>query len=374
MTTSVTSPSPPSPSSPITPIPPHLPFSELPVRLTRKRSKKPSRSGSYSKSKTPIQSKSPDRSPVQTRSPIRTRSCSNENQHGPIKLLKGISAGGAAGAASDKIVQKRFMEMIGWVERGIDINHDEEIITREVASIIACANAHRFIHSLQIYGDGYYTVEEMENTISGLLENTTIPGPCGCIAHQNVETFGNKYMQTYLYELMRVPANMNNDHGKKFIIALVSIILSFANLHEKYRVSATEQGTDYTVNFVLCDTVTSEKQSFRDWPDFCITEQTLGAGTLLVSIGEMESKGDCLSQVGIYAVGQFNLQQNIKKKLACIAVYKDKKANVALCSINDEEIISFKIVDSVEHINLLESEGIMKFSRLLIGTLKYVAE
>ena len=254
MTTSVTvtSPSPPSPSSPITPIPPHLPFSELPVRLTRKRSKKPSRSGSYSKRK----------SPVRTRSPIRTRSCSNENQHGSIKLLKGISAESAAGAASDKIVQKRFMEMIGWVERGKDINHNEEIIMREVASIIACANAHRFIHSLQIYGDGYYTVEEMENTISGLVKNTTSPGPCGCIAHQNVETFGNQYMQTYLYELMRVPANMNNNNGKKFIIALVSIILSFANLHEKYRVSATEQGTDYTVNFVLCDTVTSEKQSF----------------------------------------------------------------------------------------------------------------
>ena len=361
--TTVTSPSPPSPSSPIIPIPPHLPFSELPVRLTRKRSKKPSRSGSHSKRK----------SPVRSRSPIRTRSCSNENQHGSIKLLKGISAGDAAGAASDKIVQKRFMEMIGWVDRGIDINHNEEIIMREVASIIACANAHRFIRSLQIYGDGYYTVEEMEDTISGFVENTS-PGPCGCIAHQNVETFGNKYMQTYLYELMRVPANMNNDNGKKFIIALVSIILSFANLHEKYRVSATEQGTDYTVNFVLCDTVTSEKQSFRGWPDFCITEQTLGAGTLLVSIGEMESKGDCLSQVGIYAVEQFNLQQNISQKLACIAVYKDKKANVALCSINDEEIISFKIVDSIEHINLLESEGIMKFARLLIGTLKYVAE
>ena len=41
---------------------------------------------------------------------------------------------------------------------------------------------------------------------------------------------------------------------------------------------AITQGTRYTVNFILIDTVTSEKQSFRGWPDFCITEKSLGGG------------------------------------------------------------------------------------------------
>ena len=150
---------------------PPLPLSKLPVR-SKKSNKKPSRSGPYSKRKSPIQSRSPDRSPVRTRSPIRTRSYSNETRHGPIKLLKETPAEGTAGAASDRIVQKRFMEMIGWVERGININHDEEVLTREVASIIASANIHRYVLCMQTHGDGYYTVEEMDNTLSGVLENT----------------------------------------------------------------------------------------------------------------------------------------------------------------------------------------------------------
>ena len=264
--------------------------------------------------------------------------------------------------------------MIGWVERGININHDEEVLTREVASIIASANIHRYVLCMQTHGDGYYTVEEMDNTLSGVLENTSSPGPCGCIAHQNVETFGNDYTQIDLYELIRIPEKMNNDQGKRFIIALVNIILFYADLHKQYKISATEKGTDYSVNFVLCDITTSEKQSFQGWPDFCITEKTLGAGVLLVSVGEMESKANCLSQLGIYAVGQFSLQQNNKKTLPCVAVYNEKQANIALCSINNDGIISFKFVDSVDHIDLMETDGIMKFARLLIATLKYVNE
>ena len=108
---------------------------------------------------------------------------------------------------------------------------------------------------------------------------------------------------------MRIPGIMNNDQGKRFIIALVNIIRFYTDLNMQYSISATEKGTEYSVNFVLCDTITSEKQSFRGWPDFCITEETFGAGVLLV-VGEMESKETCLSQLGINAVGQFSLQQN----------------------------------------------------------------
>ena len=146
--TSVTlnSPSPPSPSSPITP----LPLSELPVRSKKNVQKWPL---FYSKRISPIQSISPDRIPVRTRSPIRTRSYSNETQHGPIKLLKETPAEGSAGTASDIIVQKRFMEMIGWVDRGININHNEEVLTEEVASIIASANIHRYVPCMHTHGD-----------------------------------------------------------------------------------------------------------------------------------------------------------------------------------------------------------------------------
>ena len=63
-------------------------------------------------------------------------------------------------------------------------------------------------------------------------------------------------------------------------------------------ISSTEQGTEWSVNYMLMDSSTSEIQAFKGWPDFCITENTVGAGVMLVSIGEVQSHGDCLSQLG----------------------------------------------------------------------------
>ena len=278
--------------------------------------------------KSPIQSRSPaqTQSPVQIRSPIRTRSSSNEVQHGPIKLLKETPAKNTGGAASNETVQKTFMEMIGWVDRGININHDQEVLPKEVGSILACANKHRHPPNISSVGDGYYTQEELDKSVAIALENkhSNVSTACGCIAHQNVQTFGNDYTQKDLYELMRIPEIMNNDQGKKFIIALVNIILFYTDLNRQYSIFATEQGTQYSVNFVLSDTITSETQSFRGWPDFCITEKTMGAGVLLVSVGEMESNKDCLSQLGIYGVGQFNSQQNKKKKISLCSCIQEK--------------------------------------------------
>ena len=78
--------------------------------------------------------------------------------------------------------------------------------------------------------DGYYTSEEMNNSLWGAIENPNNGlSACGCIAHQNVETFDNQYAQKDLYALMRIPATMNNDEGKTFIY----------NLSGKY-------------NFILC--------------------------------------------------------------------------------------------------------------------------
>ena len=168
--------------------------------------------------------------------------------------------------------------------------------------------------------DGYYTSEEVNNSLWGAIENPNNGlSTCGCIAHQNV---GNQYTQKDLYALMSIPATMNNDEGKTFIISLVNIILFYADLTTQYSIFATEQGTQYTVNFILIDTVTSEKQSFHGWPDFCITEKSMGAGVLLVSIGEMESRRTVYLNLEPYAVRQFSLESNRRKKLVCVAVYK----------------------------------------------------
>ena len=61
-----------------------------------------------------------------------------------------------------------------------------------------------------------------------------------------------------------------------YIISLVNIILFYEDLTTQF--SPLNKGTRYTVNFILIDTVTSEKQSFRGWPDFCITEKSMGGG------------------------------------------------------------------------------------------------
>ena len=43
-----------------------------------------------------------------------------------------------------------------------------------------------------------------------------------------------------------------------------------------------------------------------------------------------------------------------------------------MCCITDDDIVNFKIVDSVTRINLMETDAARKFARILIATLKYV--
>ena len=102
------------------------------------------------------------------------------------------------------------MEMIGWVERGINIDHDEEVLSEEVGSIIASANMHSYEPSIPTDGDGYYTNKEVVKSLVGALGNHSSVGTtCGCISHQNVETFGNQNTQKDLYKLMRILGTMN---------------------------------------------------------------------------------------------------------------------------------------------------------------------
>ena len=105
---------------------------------------------------------------------------------------------------------------------------------------------------------------------------------------------------------------MNNNDWKKFVIFLVKII-SFNTYKTNYTIKTMEQGTEYFNRLHH----SRERQTFRGWADICLANKSMGAGVF--SIGEIESKGDCLSQLGIYAAGQFG--QNIKKKKNSIHSY-----------------------------------------------------
>ena len=119
-------------------------FTESLLLLVEGAKKKTTRSGPYPR----------------TRSPVRTRI---EVQHRPIKLSRETPVDSTAGAASNKFIQKKFMEMIGWVNREINIDH-EEVLSKEVGSIIACANMHSYYPRNHTDGtDGYYTSEEVNN-------------------------------------------------------------------------------------------------------------------------------------------------------------------------------------------------------------------
>ena len=85
---------------------------------------------------------------------------------------------------------------------------------------------------------------------------------------------------------------------------------------------------------------------------------------MLVSIGKVQSHGDCLSQLGIYTIGQFRAQNIPQKKLGCTAVYKDKSVNLAIGSINED--------DTATRIDLCEPEGVKTFSQMLMATMVYI--
>ena len=157
---------------------------------------------------------------------------------------------------------------------------------------------------------------------------------------------------------------MNNDIGKTFIIALVMIILRLSS-HTEVCICCTEQCMEWSINYLLMDTTTSETQAFRGWPDFCLTEKTVGVGVMHITIGEMESHGDCLSQLGIYTIGQFKSKGIQTKKLGCTAEYKEKAVNLAVCSISEEDVVSLQLVDSTSKIDLQDENGIKRFSSLI---------
>ena len=95
----------------------------------------------------------------------------------------------------------------------------------------------------------------------------------------------------------------------------------------------TENGTPFAVSYVLVDPVTSNKYSFSGWPDFVIAKQSVGAGLLLIALGEVESRrNDATAQLGIYAIGELQ-KQNIRNPLTCVAIYKNKSASVYLASL-----------------------------------------
>ena len=310
---------------------------------------------------------------TRSRNPVKTGS--SLQQHGPIKLLRERPPPGALAAASNKEVQKKFLAMMGLINEGIDIKKIEDM-SDESADLIACANKHQFskiLHKHKIR-DGYYIAEEKEEALVkfGKYEgkdnsDDEIP-TCTCIAHQNMKFFTGRYEEDFC-ELIRTPENMNNNDGKTFAVALINIIL-FQTGRTKYVIKPTEQGTEYSVSYILIDTATSEKQSFRGWPDFCLTDKDMGPGVTLVSVGEVESNDDCLAQLGIYGVGQ--LKKMKSKRIACIAIYRQKRGNIGICSITDDDVISFKLANTLSSIDLTIPEGIKSFANLLCATLDYV--
>ena len=67
---------------------------------------------------------------------------------------------------------KKFMEMIGWVDRGINIDHEGEVLSKEVANIIAYANMHSYYpHN---HTDSYYTSEEVNNSLWGATQTMAL--------------------------------------------------------------------------------------------------------------------------------------------------------------------------------------------------------
>ena len=70
--------------------------------------------------------------------------------------------------------------------------------------------------------------------------------------------------------------------------------------------------------------------------------------------------------------GQFRAQNIPQNKLGCIAVFKDKTVNLAIGSINEDDIVSFELIYTAERIDLCEPEGITKFSQILMATMMYI--
>ena len=285
-----------------------------------------------------------------------------------IKLIRELPPPGYSSPASDKTVQRTFLKMLGLVNKDINIDETNLVITAELSELLAIANSHDYYKLLFDHWnrDGYYTKQESYKAYEHVFEHGTQTIPkCMCKAHKSIETINDHTEKDSFCRLIRIPSKMNNDKGKTFILSLVSLILRYSGQTEM-SITSTEQGTEWSVNYMLMDSSTSEIQAFRGWPDFCITENTVGAGVMLVSIGEVQS------QLGKYTIGQFRAQNIPQNKLGCIAVFKDKTVNLAIGSINEDDIVSFELIHTAERIDLCEPEGITKFSQILMATMMYI--
>ena len=230
--------------------------------------------------------------------------------------------------------------MLGLVNKDINIDENNFVITAELSQLQAIANSHDYYKLLFDHQkrDGYYIKQEKDKAYEHVFKHGTESIPeCACKAHESIETFNHHTKKATFCQLIKISSKMNNDEGKTFIISLVSLILRYSGQTEM-STSSTEQGTEWSMNYTLMDTSTSEIKSFQGWPDFCITKNTVGAGVMLVSIGEVQSHVDCLSQLGIYTIGQFRAKDTSAKKMDCIAVFKDKT------SIENPEIFSEVVV------------------------------
>ena len=97
--------------------------------------------------------------------------------------------------------------MLGWVLDDLNIEEIEiqEIISDDLAKLLACANTHCYSQTLckEDIRDGYYTEEEMEEALDCILkvvkgEQSNIDTTSGrCVAHQNINKCKDCYEEDF---------------------------------------------------------------------------------------------------------------------------------------------------------------------------------
>ena len=111
--------------------------------------------------------------------------------------------------------------MLRWVLDDLNIEEIEiqEIISDDLAKLLACANTHCYSQKLreEDIQDGYYTEEEMEEALDCILKvakgeqsNIEIPS-CRCVAHQNINKFKDRYEEEFC-KLICIPSKMNKKY------------------------------------------------------------------------------------------------------------------------------------------------------------------
>ena len=123
--------------------------------------------------------------------------------------------------------------MLGMINKDINIDENDLVITHELSELLALANSHDYHEILYDHQkrDGYYIKKESVKAIDHGFKHGGIPG-CGCKAHESIETFINHTEKELFCRLIRIPSKMNNDKCKTFIISLVSLILRYSGRTE----------------------------------------------------------------------------------------------------------------------------------------------